>query len=85
MSEPETIKSAIETAASNPKIATMIATSTASTGAAVQLEWLQGILSLTTMTIGAITTLVVLAIQLIKLARNYRAWQRDEADPDDQP
>lgn len=81
MSEPETVKSAIEAAASNPKVATIVATATASAGAATQFDVLQGVFSLVSMGVGIVTALVVLAIQWIKLVRNYRAWQQDRPEP----
>ena len=81
MSEPETVRSAIEAAASSPKVATVVAAGTASAGAATQMEVLQGVLSIASMSVGIVTALVVLAIQLIKLHRNYKAWQQDEPEP----
>jgi hypothetical protein len=83
MSEPDTVRSAIEVAASNPKVASIVAASTASVGAATQLEIMQGILSIVSMGVGIFTGLVVLAIQLIKLHRNYKAWQREEPEPNE--
>lgn len=79
----ETVKSAIEAAASSPKVATVVAAGAASAGAATQFEMLQGMMSIVSMGVGIVTALVVLAIQLIKLHRNYKAWQRDEPEPEE--
>jgi len=85
MNEPSSAGQMIADAASNPKVATVVATATASVGAASQLELIHGFLSLASMTIGLITAGVVLAIQLIKLVRTYKAWRDDEPDPGAQP
>lgn len=81
MNEPSSVGQAIADAASNPKVATVVATATASVGAASQLELIHGFLSLASMAIGLMTAGVVLAIQLIKLARTYKAWRDDKAEP----
>jgi hypothetical protein len=81
MRDHETVKSAIEAAASSPKVATLVAAGAASAGAATQFDMLQGVMSIISMSVGIVTALVVLAIQLIKLHRNYTAWQRGEPDP----
>lgn len=81
MREQESVSQAIETIASNPKVATAVATGTTSLGAAVQFDVLQGFLSLASMTVGIITGLVVLSIQVIKLVRVWRAWRADQPDP----
>ncbi len=83
MNEPESVLAAVQEAASNPKVATAVAAGTASVGAAVKLDILQGWLSTATMTVGLVTATVVLAIQLIKLARTWRAYQKDEPEPDE--
>ena len=77
------VHSAIETAASNPKVATVIAASTASIGAASKLEIIQGYLSIVSMCIGIATALVVLAFQTIKFMRFYREWQNENRMNDD--
>jgi len=84
MNEPNSIGQAVVDAASSPKVATAVATATASIGAASRFELIQGYLSLASMTIGLITAGVVLAIQLIKLARNWRAWRDGSPEPKDQ-
>ena len=82
MNEPN-LGAALEAAASNPKVATLVAAGTASIGAASQLEWIQGALSIGSMTVGLATGLVVLGIQTIKLVRVWKAWQADRPEPED--
>lgn len=81
--EHESLRSAVEAAANSPKVATAVAAGTASLGAAAKLEFIQGFLSVASMTIGIITGCVVLAIQSIKLVRVWRAWKADQPDPRD--
>ncbi len=83
MNDHESVQSVIEAVASNPKVATIVAAGTASMGAATQFDLIQGALSVISMSVGIVTALVVLAIQLIKLERNYRAWRRSEPEPKD--
>lgn len=85
MNDAGNVQSAIEAAASNPKVATAVAAGTASLGAAANFEFIQGILSVASMTVGILTALVVLIIQSIKLARVWRAWQADRPEPEDLP
>jgi len=68
----ESARSAIEAAASNPKVATAIAAGTTSIGAAAKLEVIQGWLSVVSMGVGIVTAIVVLGIQLIRLERAWR-------------
>jgi hypothetical protein len=65
-------KSVLESAASDPKIATAIAGSTAVVGAAARLDVIQGWLSVVSMGVGVVTALVVLGIQLIRLEKAWR-------------
>lgn len=74
--------STIEAIASSPKVATTVATATASIGAATKLELIKGVLSIASMTIALLTALVVLTYQLIKLARYWRA-PADQPEPKD--
>jgi hypothetical protein len=80
MSEIANARSAAEAIAGNPKFATAVAASTASMGAASQLEILQGVLAIVSLSVGILTALVVLAIQTIKLVRVWRAWQADQPE-----
>lgn len=72
MHEPENVKSAIEAAASNPKLAAVVAASTTAIGAASKLQAIQGWLSVVSMGVGIVTALVVLGIQLIRLEKAIR-------------
>lgn len=74
----ENAKEAIFVAASNPKVATAVAAGTASTGAAAQLDLITGIGAGVSVWIGAATAAVVLAIQIIKLVREWRSYQQEE-------
>ena len=80
MQEPETARSAIEAAASNPKLAAAVAASTTALGAATRLEALQGWLSVTSMAVGIVTALVVLGIQLIRLEKAWRERRNDTTE-----
>lgn len=81
MQEPETARSAIEAAASNPKVATIVAASTSGIGAATQLGLIDGWLSRCAMIVGLLTAVVVFGIQLIRLemALRERAKAKKEA------
>jgi tellurite resistance protein TehA-like permease len=83
MNEPEKALAAIEAAASNPKVATAIAASTAAAGGALKLELVQSVIGTMSLAIGMLTGAVVLAIQLIKLIRVWKAWQADAPEPED--
>lgn len=72
----------VETIASSPKVATAVATTTASIGAAAKLELIQGVLSIASMAVALLTALVVLTYQLIKLMRYWRA-PADQPEPKD--
>jgi hypothetical protein len=72
MQEPENVRSAIEAAASNPKVATLVAASTTGVGAATQFGLIDGWLSRGAMIVGLITAVVVLGIQLIRLEMALR-------------
>lgn len=80
MQEPEHVRSAIEAAASNPKMATAVAASTTAIGAATRLEAIQGWLSVASMAVGIVTALVVLGIQLIRLEKAWRERTQDEKE-----
>lgn len=76
----ETARSAIEAAASNPKVATLVAASTTGVGAATQFGLIDGWLSRAAMIVGLLTAVVVLGIQLIRLelALRERAQAKKE-------
>ncbi len=87
MNEPDNILrevvQAAEQAASNPKVATVVAAGTAAAGGALKLELVQSVIGTISLTIGAMTGAVVLAIQVIKLMRVWKAWQADQPEPED--
>lgn len=73
MNEPESARSMLENAASNPKVATAVAAGTASIGAAAKLDVIQGWLSVVTMGVGIVTALLICGIQLIRFEQAWRA------------
>ena len=85
MNEPEHVRSAIEAAASNPKIATLVAASTTGIGAATQLGLIDGWLSRGSMIIGLITGVVVLGIQVIRLEMALRERAQSKKGSDETP
>jgi hypothetical protein len=85
MHEPETVRSAIEAAASNPKIATLVAASTTGIGAATQLGIIDGWLSRGSMIVGLITAVVVLGIQVIRLEMALRERAQSKKGNDETP
>lgn len=72
MSEIESAKSAIEAAASNPKVASAIAAGNMSLGTAAGFDLIHGWLGVASLTVGIITGIVVLGIQLIRLEIAWR-------------
>lgn len=80
MQEPENVRSAIESAASNPKVATFVAASTTGVGAATQFGLIDGWLSRAAMIVGLLTAVVVLGIQLIRLEMALRERARDKKE-----
>lgn len=82
MNEPN-VGNAVMAAASNPKVATAVAAGTASTGIAAQMDIITGIVAQISVWLGACTAAVVLAIQLVKLARIWRAWRDEKPYPEE--
>lgn len=70
----EGVRSAVEAAASSPKVATVVAGSTVGMGAAAKLELLQSAIGMGSLIVGFMTGCIVMTIQLIKLIRVYRSW-----------
>jgi len=83
MKEHDTIAQAVEAAASNPKVATVVAAGTAAAGGALKLDMIQSVIGTMSLAIGMLTGAVVLAIQLIKLIRVWKAWKADAPEPED--
>jgi hypothetical protein len=80
MNEPENVRSAIEAAASNPKVATLVAASTSSIGAATQFGIIDGWLSRCALIVGLLTAVVVLGIQIIRFEMTLRERARDKKE-----
>jgi len=87
MNEPNTVwhgvVQAIDSAASNPKVATAFAAGTAAAGGALKLDMVQSVIGTMSLGIGMLTGAVVLGIQLIKLIRVWKAWKADAPEPED--
>lgn len=69
MMKNENVQSVLEAVTSNPKVASVVAAGTASIGAASQFDLIQGWLAVGSMSLGILTGVVVLFIQLIRLER----------------
>lgn len=80
MNEPENVWRAIESAASNPKIATLTAAGATTVGGAYKLGLLQDWLSTASLAVGLLTGCVVLAVQVVKLLRTWRAYRNDDPE-----
>jgi hypothetical protein len=68
-------------AANNPKIASVVGTTTASVGAFGAYNIIHGWLSIATMAVGLFTASIVAGIQLLKLIRNWKAYKNNEPEP----
>lgn len=80
MREPESIRASLEAAASDPRVATVVAAGTTSAGAMVKLDIIQGWIGTASMSVGLATATVVFAIQVIKMVRVYRLWTPNKPD-----
>lgn len=78
MSDAEAVKSALEVAASNPKVAMAVAAATTSLGATSILQLLQGWLGIASLAIGCLVGLFVIRIHAIKYKLLRRAWENGE-------
>lgn len=74
--QTESITETALAAASNPKVATVVGAGAASAGAAAQLDIITGWMARGSVAIGLCTAAVVLAIQIIKLARELREYRQ---------
>ena len=77
----EHAKEEIINAASNPKVAALVAAGAGSTGFFSYLDKIQGVLSIVSMGVGILTASIVCAIQLIKLKRTWQAYKKGELEP----
>jgi hypothetical protein len=76
MMKDESVRSALETAASNPKIASAAAAANISLGSLAWMNVAHGLLSMISMGVGIMTGLVIFGIQLIRFEQ---AWRRRQA------
>lgn len=76
----DSLRGTVESAASSPKVAAVVATGTAGMGIAAKLEMMQSFIGMFSLCVGAITGCVVLCIQTIKLIRVYRSWTPNKPD-----
>lgn len=83
MNDPNGIKAAVETAASNPKVASIVAVTTTSLGAASTLELMQSVLGLVSLVIGCLVGLFVIRIHWIKYKILRRAWDSGAVEKDE--
>ncbi len=74
MNEPETLKSAIEAAASHPTIASAVAASTTTMGTISILSQTQTILGIISVAIGCMVGLFVMRVHWIKYKLLKRQW-----------
>lgn len=77
----EKASSAVETVASNPKVALVVS---GVTGTISFYDYFKEGLSITTMVVALLTGLAVLAYQLMKNYRMWRAILRDQPTPKDE-
>lgn len=71
----------IEAAASSPKVAGVVAASTASLGAAAKFDVIHGWLSTVSMVVGIATGLVIFGIQLIRIEQAWRGRRAKGGKP----
>jgi len=87
MNEPSSLwhnaVQAIESAASNPRVATAFAAGTVAAGSSITLDIVRDTVGIVSITIGAMTGAVVFVIQCIKMIRVWKAWQANAPEPED--
>lgn len=75
---------AVDQVISAPKVSLAAAAgTTAVAGVAREVDLFTDLITKYTITIGALTGTVVLAIQLVKMIRVWKAWQADAPEPED--
>lgn len=79
MSETENVRQALESAASNPKVASTVAAATAAMGTVSLMSEIQTLLGMISLTIGCIVGLYVLRINSIKYKIYKRMWEDEES------
>lgn len=75
--ESDNVRSTVEAIASHPKVAGGVIGTNAAVLAAVNEQVLTGYLSIFSLIIGGLTTAVVCAYWMIKVAREWKALQRE--------
>jgi len=87
MNEPNNVwrsaVQAVEQAVSTPKVSLALAASSATVASVARLDLFTDMVTKYTITVGALTGTVVLAIQFIKMIRVWKAWRADQPDPKD--
>lgn len=71
----EHARNVVAAAASSPKVATAVATGAGAAGAAQKMEIITGWMGTASVALGMLTAGVVLGIQIIKFAREWREFQ----------
>lgn len=71
------VLNAINEAASNPKVAAAVGSSSAAAGMAVSNDLITGWLAPLTTTLGLVATSLVIAIQAVRLVREFIGLRRD--------
>lgn len=74
MNEPDTIKTAVETIASHPTIASAVAVTTSASGAIAIMSQVQTILGIISLCIGCLVGLFVIRCHHLKAKLMQRAW-----------
>lgn len=72
MNESDSARSMIESAISNPKVATAISAGTVGLGAATKMELIQGWLSIISMGVGIVTGLLIAGWWAIRVEKAWR-------------
>ena len=83
MTEPETLRSAIETAANHPAIASTVAATTTTAGMFLTLGTAQTILGMISVAIGCVVGLFVIRVHWIKYKLLKRQWDNGGTLPKD--
>lgn len=79
MNEQESVKAALETVASNPKVASSVAAMTSSMGAASLLSEIHTVMGVISLVIGCIVGIYVLRINAVKRKIYQRMYENGES------
>ena len=83
MNEPETIKSAVETIANHPTIASAVAVTTSASGAIAIMSQVQTVLGIISLCIGCVVGLFVIRCHHLKAKLMQRAWENGKNMPEE--